>query len=208
MDETGGSGHPNRDSVPIGNAFDKYGSANPLVRGMMNRFFTDLDACLPAAAPTTVLEVGMGEAEVAGRLRSRWPAARVVGIDLPSSDLGAHWRGAGVPGCFADIAQLPFPDASFDLVLAIEVFEHLTEPGESLRELRRVGRADFVLSVPREPVWRMANLARGRYVAALGNTPGHLQHWSRRAFAELVGRELRVEQVRSPFPWTMVAAHA
>jgi hypothetical protein len=30
--------------------------------------------------------------------------------------------------------------------------------------------------VPREPIWRIGNMARGRYLGDLGNTPGHIQH--------------------------------
>jgi SAM-dependent methyltransferase len=192
--------------VPTGNTYDKYGSANPLVRRMMAGFFGALDAVLPAVAPATVLEVGIGEAEVAGRLAERYPAAAVVGIDLPDDDLADSWTQAGLPGAFADIARLPFPDDRFDLVLAIEVLEHVPEPEAALAELARVARHDLVLSVPREPVWRAANLARGKYVRALGNTPGHIQHWSRPAFVDLVASRFTVTEVRTPFPWTMVAA--
>ena len=41
--------------------------------------------------------------------------------------------------------------------------------------------------VPREPVWRVLNVARGRYVRWLGNPPGHIQHFSRAAFLALAG---------------------
>ncbi len=193
-------------AVPTGNTYDKYGSGNPLVRRMMAGFFGALDGVLPAVAPATVLEVGVGEAEVAGRLTERYPTASVVGIDLPDTDLAGAWAEAGVPGAFADIARLPFPDHRFDLVLAIEVLEHVPDPEAALAELARVARRHLVLSVPREPIWRVANLARGKYAGALGNTPGHIQHWGRRAFVDLVATRFTVTEVRSPFPWTMVAA--
>jgi hypothetical protein len=47
------------------------------------------------------------------------------------------------------------------------------------------------------------NVARGAYLRELGNTPGHVNHWSRRGFVELLGRFGEVLEVRSPFPWTM-----
>jgi len=192
--------------VPTGNTWDKYASANPLVRAMMKGFFASLDALLPARTPARILEVGVGEAEVAGRLTARYPDASLVGIDLPDPELAAAWTQVGVPGAFADIVALPFADGTFDLVLAIEVLEHVPDPAAALDELARVSAADVVLSVPREPVWRVANLARGKYVKALGNTPGHIQHWSRRAFTALVASRFTVTGARRPFPWTMVAA--
>ena len=60
------------------------------------------------------------------------------------------------------------------------------------------------MSVPREPLWRGLNLARGAYLKALGNTPGHVNHWSKRSFAALLGRHGKVVETRSPFPWTML----
>ena len=150
----------------------------------------------------------MGEGEVSARLRELYPDATIVGLDLPDDDLEAHWRARGINGMFADIAQLPFPATSFDLVMAIEVLEHVPDPPAALAELARVSRGQLVLSVPREPIWRVANMARGKYIGALGNTPGHINHWSKRGFARLVGAQFDVVDVRAPFPWTMVAARS
>ncbi|HZJ28201.1 MAG TPA: methyltransferase type 11, partial [Acidimicrobiia bacterium] len=60
--------------------------------------------------------------------------------------------------------------------------------------------------VPREPLWRVANMARGKYWRDLGNTPGHIQHWGRRSFAARVACHFDIVSVASPPPWTMVSA--
>lgn len=194
--------------VPIGNTYDKYASKNPIERRLMDGFFAALDAALPSASPTSILEVGVGEAEVANRVRERFPRARFVGIDLPDPELAGHWAASGLAGTFADITRLPFPDATFDLVLAIEVLEHVPDPEAAVRELARLATGSLVLSVPREPIWRVANMARGKYLSDLGNTPGHINHWSKGRFAALVGTQFSVRSVATPFPWTMVAATA
>lgn len=194
------------DGIPTGNTYDKYASANPVERRLMKGFFATLDSLVPALPPQRVLEVGVGEGEVTGRLRQRWPQAAFVGVDLPDPELAGEWHERSITAMFGDVVTLPFPDATFDLVLAIEVLEHVPDPDRALRELARVARADVLVSVPREPVWRAANMARGKYLKELGNTPGHIQHWGRRSFARTVARHLEVSSVRSPFPWTMVAA--
>jgi ubiquinone/menaquinone biosynthesis C-methylase UbiE len=194
--------------IPTGNTYDKYASTNPIERRLMAGFFAALDAALPADAPATVLEVGVGEGEVSARVRERWPGATVVGADLPDDDLAGSWRQRGMTGLFADIARLPFPAKAFDLVLAIEVLEHVPDADAALAELARLARGHLVLSVPREPIWRVANMARGKYLGALGNTPGHIQHWSRRGFVAQVGAHVEVVTVRTPFPWTMIGARA
>lgn len=194
------------EDVPTGNTYDKYASANPIERRLMGGFFDALDASLPRTNPARILEVGVGEGEVTARLSQRWPDATFCGVDLPDPELAGHWEGKGFDPLFGNIGQLPFPDDTFDLVLAIEVLEHVPYPELALAEMARVARRDVVVSVPREPIWCGLNLARGKYLKDLGNTPGHINHWSKRAFAELVSRRFDLRSVRSPLPWTMVSA--
>jgi len=52
--------------------------------------------------------------------------------------------------------------------------------------------------------WRVVNMARGAYWRELGNTPGHVNHFSKAAIVELCRRHGDVIESRSPFPWTMV----
>jgi ubiquinone/menaquinone biosynthesis C-methylase UbiE len=193
-------------TVPTGNTYDKYRSRNPIERRLMKAFFAALYAALPREHPAAVLEVGVGEGEISAKLRSLYPESHIVGVDLHDESLAAEWRMRGFVGVYADIARLPFPPLAFDLVMAIEVLEHVDDPAAALAELVRVSRGRLVMSVPREPIWRVANMARGKYLADLGNTPGHVQHWSRRSFAELVRSQLEVVSVSTPFPWTMIEA--
>jgi hypothetical protein len=78
------------------------------------------------------------------------------------------------------------------------------DPEATVAEMARVARSHLLVSVPREPLWRALNVARGAYVRELGNTPGHVNHWSKRAFVSLLSRHGDVEHARSPFPWTML----
>lgn len=190
--------------TPTGNTYDKYGTSNPVERRLMQRFFATLDGLLPEDPPARVLEVGAGEGHVAARIRARYPSATVVTFDLPDAQLAGAWEAGR--GVFGSADALPFPDRTFDLVLAIEVLEHVPWPAAAVSEIRRVGRGAVVASVPREPLWRVLNMARGKYLGALGNTPGHVQHWSRRGFARQLAAQLVVEEVESPLPWTVVAA--
>ncbi len=100
--------------------------------------------------------------------------------------------------------NLPFADGEFALASAIEVLEHVPDPEHTVSEMARCASKHLLVSVPREPLWRGLNMARGAYLKDLGNTPGHLNHWSRRAFVRLLSRYGEVQETRSPFPWTML----
>jgi SAM-dependent methyltransferase len=192
---------------PTGNTFDKYGSTNPVVRRLMAGFERTLDDLFTRAAPASVLDVGCGE----GVLTSRWAQALgdrpVVGIDLEDPKLRAEWetrQRANLEFRATDGDRLPFEDRRFELVAAIEALEHIPDPERTLGEMSRVAARDLLVSVPREPLWRALNVARGAYLTAGGNTPGHVNHWSRRGFIELLSRHGQVVEARSPFPWTML----
>ncbi len=193
---------------PTGNHYDKYASQNGIERRMMQGFLSTLDEMVDGLAPRSVLEVGVGEGEILQRISTRFPEATTIGIDLPDDELAAEWERRGVTAEFGDVTALRFDDGQFDLVLAIEVLEHVPQPERALAEIARVCSGAVVLSVPFEPVWRVGNMARGRYLRQLGNTPGHVNHWHRWSFAKAVGRHFDVQRVASPMPWTMVKATA
>jgi SAM-dependent methyltransferase len=197
-----------REGTVTGNTYDKYGSTNPVVKRLMAGFQRTLDELFAAADPQSLLDVGCGEAvlthEWAQRLGDQ---RRVVGIDLDDPALHAHWEQRTAPNLEYRVMKaenLPFADGEFDLASAIEVLEHVPDPEHTVAEMARVSSRWLLVSVPREPLWRGLNMARGAYWKDLGNTPGHLNHWSKRSFVELLSRHGEVVHARSPFPWTML----
>jgi 2-polyprenyl-3-methyl-5-hydroxy-6-metoxy-1,4-benzoquinol methylase len=193
--------------VPTGNTYDKYGSSNPVVKRLMAGFHASLDELWSVAAPESVLDVGCGEGVLTVEWAKRLDQGRVVGIDLEDPKLAQEWELRRRPNLefrVEEATALSFADDEFDLAAAIEVLEHVPEPEATLAEMARVGSRHLLVSVPREPLWRGLNVARGAYLRDLGNTPGHVNHWSKRSFAALLSRYGTVERVRSPFPWTML----
>jgi 2-polyprenyl-3-methyl-5-hydroxy-6-metoxy-1,4-benzoquinol methylase len=193
--------------VPTGNTFDKYGSQNPVVKRLMTGFHSTLDELWAKAAPGSVLDVGCGEGVLTVEWAERLGDGRIVGIDLDDPKLRAEWEKRSRDNLefrAEEATRLPFEDDEFDLAAAIEVLEHVPEPEATVAEMARVARRQLLVSVPREPLWRGLNMARGAYLRALGNTPGHVNHWSKRTFVSLLSRYGTVEEARSPFPWTML----
>ena len=100
----------------------------------------------------SVLDIGTGEGQVA-RAAIAAGAGRVVGIDPSVAQLAVAQDRAGGPA-FARAAavQLPFPTASFDVVVACLVFEHIDEVDAAIGEVGRVlrpgGRFLFFLNHP------------------------------------------------------------
>jgi 2-polyprenyl-3-methyl-5-hydroxy-6-metoxy-1,4-benzoquinol methylase len=190
-----------------GNVYDKHGSRNPIVRMLMAGFergLSDLLALVPA--PRQVLEVGCGEGHVTAWLAGRFPQAHVVGIDISPRIIAEAQRLH--PTHLFRVQDLYDVGNSgpWDLVVACEVFEHLAEPARGLDAVARASRGHVLVTVPREPLWRVLNVLRGRYWGTLGNTPGHVQHWGRKGILRLLRTRLDIVDTRTPLPWTQALA--
>ena len=198
---------PVAEAVPTGNTYDKYGSTNPVVRRLMAGFDAALDELWEQAAPESALDVGCGEGVLTERFAQRVAGGQVMGVDLEDPKLRAEWASrtrANLEFRSYDGPELPFGANEFDIVCAIEVLEHVPDPDRTLAEMVRVARRHVLVSMPREPLWRGLNMLRGAYVRRLGNTPGHVNHWSKGAFLDFVNAHGQIAAVRSPFPWTML----
>ena len=200
-------GPSGRAEVQAGNHYNKYESANPIARWLVAGFYRGLERLLRQIQFGSVHEVGCGEGYLLARFAGK-------GLQLRGSDLSPEI----VEESRRRVRRLQ-PDAEFkvasiydlrvesdraDLVLCCEVLEHLEETDRALRVLQELAQPYLIASVPREPIWRILNMARGKYLADLGNTPGHLQHWSRRQFLNRLSPYFEIKIVVSPFPWTMV----
>ncbi|MDQ3607669.1 MAG: class I SAM-dependent methyltransferase [Actinomycetota bacterium] len=196
-----------REGTVTGNTYDKYGSTNPVVKRLMAGFHGTLEDLFARTDPQSLLDVGCGEGVLTHEWAVRLGDRRVVGIDLDDPHLHAEWEGRRAPNLDYRVMkaqELPFTDGEFDCATAIEVLEHVPDPAHTVAEMARVAQRHLLVSVPREPMWRMLNMARGAYLKELGNTPGHVNHWSKRSFVELLSRHGTVVEARSPFPWTML----
>jgi ubiquinone/menaquinone biosynthesis C-methylase UbiE len=189
----------------VGNAYDKYASRNPLATLLTRRFLDTLEELLASAARGSLLDVGCGEGVLAQRWARRWRELEILAVDR--EPLSAEWERREEPNLsfgVADACSLPFAGGEFDVVCGIELLEQVPAADVALAELVRVARRAVLVSVPREPLWRVLNVLRGAYVGWLGNPPGHVNHYSRRAFVRMASAHGSIREVRTPLPWTIV----
>ncbi len=184
----------------------KYLTRNPVAQWLINAFYQSAHSMLRGIDPSSVLEVGCGEGFSTARLRQMLPSSTMFEASEVERRLlpAARARNPNVEISLESIYALERDAASFDLVVCLEVLEHLERPSEALAELARVANKWLLLSVPREPLWRVMNMARLRHWSQLGNTPGHVQHWSKAGFLAFVSTRVTPIEVHTPIPWTQI----
>lgn len=184
----------------------KYTYRNPLLRYANRRFLETIGAMLTGLRFETLLDVGCGEGIVFDHISERFKS-HIVGLDYDPTRLeSARERRGNTLLLTGDGHVLPFKDKSFDIILALELFEHVGNPMKVLEEARRVSRRFLLASVPREPWWRLGNMARLKYLRDLGNTPEHINHWTLSGFKEFVAEKFSIVEVKTPVLWTFVLA--
>lgn len=202
------SGGLKEDGIVVGNAYDKYGSRNPIVRWIMHGFDKVLSDLVQKASPKSIHEIGCGE----GYWVLDWnrKGIKAIGSDFSSQVIELARENAKAQGLeeslfnirsVYDVEQIK--DAA-DLIVCCEVLEHLEYPENALKTLQNITNNYIILSVPREPIWRGLNLLRGKYISDWGNTPGHIQHWSSKKIINLISEYFDIVEVKKPFPWTVL----
>ena len=186
---------------------NKYQMRNSLGRLLIKNFDKTVGELTKIVNPESILEVGCGEGHVTNILLD------VTDAQIRCTDI-AEEIFHEPDSCYRSrvsfhkrsIYELNQQEDQANLVICCEVLEHLESPLLGLEKLAKLANPYCLLSVPREPIFRTLNFLRGAYFKDLGNSPGHIQHWSKRGFIKLVQTQFEILVVEAPLPWTVILA--
>lgn len=186
---------------------EKYQSGNWIAQKLVSNFMNSILRTVQQAGSMDVHEIGCGEGHILGILASN--KFKVRGCDISNESLAiakleSAKRNLDIPLEIKSIYDLNADQDAADTVICCEVLEHLTDPEEGLKKLVSIAKKDLIVSVPNEPIWHILNMARGKYLSALGNTPGHFNHWSKKQFIRFVAAQAEIISVKTPLPWTLI----
>lgn len=190
----------------------KYLDTNPISVFLVNNYYSGLKRIIeriPEGEVRSVLEVGCGSGFSTQRIRAILPQniALEASEYLPAQVEEAKKINPGIKVVTEDVYSLDRLSSDFDMICLLQVLEHLKYPAEALKELSRVTKKYLIVGVPREPIWRMLNVVRFKYLASFGNTTGHVHHWSSKGIQRFIEEHFgRVVAVENPLPWTLVMA--
>lgn len=186
--------------------YRKHTAKNPLQKYFINNFFNSLIVEVKRLSPRTILDAGCGEGFTLEKLRENNIGQTLTGIDFSESAIQiGHKVHPQLILKKGSIYEIPFKTNQFDLVMCTEVLEHLEYPEKALTELKRVTKSYCIISVPNEPWFMLGNFLRGKNISRFGNDIEHIQHWSRSGIITLVGGFFDIIEIKSTFPWTLLA---
>ena len=178
-----------------GNYENKYESRGIFSKHFVGSFLKSLDYLIKVVENEilSINEIGCGEGYLTRHIRRNFQG-ELRGCDYSKNIIQRARelsRGQDILFYQKSIYKLGGQDRA-DMLVCCEVLEHLECPEEALSRLAETADRYVILSVPREPVWRMLNMIRMKYTRHLGNTPGHLQHWSRGRFIKFIEDRLEI----------------
>jgi 2-polyprenyl-3-methyl-5-hydroxy-6-metoxy-1,4-benzoquinol methylase len=188
----------------------KHESQNPIQRALIDNFHGKVVEMVRRAQPSTILELGCGEGYVLRALADAGVSAQLTGIELDdrAARIAGERLGERATIEHRDARALAADGRRFDMVMMLEVLEHIPDPAQMLPILDSLTNGWVLLSVPWEPVFRGLNFLRGKNLTRLGNDPDHVNHWGRLGFGKFVSTRFDIVTTPEVFPWSMVLARS
>lgn len=178
---------------------DKHESGNPVVQTLIRRYFGVLEKLVLEQPPAKVLDVGCGEGFTASQLKKLPMTFQYLGVDLNAGAVEeARRKNEGMHFEVGDVRKL---GQKADLVVCLEVIEHLDDADQGLSMLAKCSEGRVIVSVPWEPWFRLGNLVRGKYLDRWGNHPEHVQQFSPSSLKSAMERHFDDVTVTTSFPW-------
>lgn len=156
-----------------------------------------------------ILDLGCGEGITLERLLRKFPGRNIQGIDVLQENI-AICESFRLPVRWGNVSSVDEPDSSQDVVLFLEVIEHLPEPAIAIREIHRILRpgGKLVILFPNDRLFFIARLLTLRFREAFYD-PGHLFQWTVPTINNLIspfGFRM-VDSKRIPFYFWAICLH-
>lgn len=185
---------------------ESYNETNFIAKFLYKNFFNEIENMLVSCRGIeTMLEVGCGLGESSLEIQKMLP-----GVKFEVSEYDENYvkilRNSNFPlnVTHETVYNLQHSDSSFDCVILLEVLEHLDDYEKALEELFRVSNKYVLISVPNEPLWKILNFMRGKYMKDFGNTPGHINHFNLKELSNILSKYGKITYMATPIPWVMI----
>jgi ubiquinone/menaquinone biosynthesis C-methylase UbiE len=167
----------------------KYLTKNPIKRYSIKRFLSTILTELNNLNPDSVLDLGGGEGIVARLIHEKLDIKHIDIVDISSTSLNLAGKWTDSQRILADVYNLPFYTKSYDVVICLEVLEHLDNPLRALKEIKRIASSGIIITVPNTMFFRLGNLLSLKNLKNLGEDIDHKKSFNTRKFEKLLQKE-------------------
>ncbi|MFA5887820.1 MAG: methyltransferase domain-containing protein [Candidatus Nanoarchaeia archaeon] len=185
----------------------KHLSTNPIMKFVLKKFKQDIIETASMAFPQNILDVGCGNGFITKEIAKAFPNSKITAVDIEQEKIDyakRHNNAHNVKYLQGNMFHLPFKKNSFDLVICNEVLEHLADYNKAINILAGLSSRYLLVSVPNEPLFRIATFMRGKHLRTWGNMPGHVNNWNKRQIVNLLKPHGGIIKVLTSTVWNIV----
>lgn len=184
----------------------KYQTKNPLKLFFLKKFLIEIRGIVSGEEFESMLDAGCGEGLTLNILNQAVDlnSKKVKGFDFSEKSLVEARKNFPSGEFFVENIENIKSKEKFDLVICLEVLEHLRNPRAALINLKSLTSKRIVISVPWEPFFSLGNFLSGKNLIRLGNDIEHINNWSKKGIVELISDYFLIKKVKISFPWVII----
>lgn len=191
----------NKNSSPLQ---QKYLTKNPIKLKLNDIFIDAILSIVEKYSSDSIVEIGCGEGHVLKKISEKYPNLKLKGCDINEDALKLA-RVTLPEVLFEKIDILePFSIADkTDIVLVLEVIEHIANYKKALENIASLKSKYFVISVPNEPIFSYTSLLTLKNIKRFGKDPEHVNYWTSKQITQILSEYFKVIDVKTPGLWTI-----
>lgn len=175
---------------------------NNITSGVTHQFIFNVLEDIKKIKPANLLDIGCGTGYITKKFLNLVPEVTACDTDLKRIKIAKKFVGGGAKFVHSDGKSLPFKDREFEVVTCLEVLEHVKDYITLIKECKRVSKKYILFTVPREPIFLLANLLRGKHIRHFGNIPDHINHFNKRRFYKVLSGHVKIKNIKiNSFFW-------
>lgn len=182
---------------------EKYKTKNPLKFFIIKKFIENILTEVENKNPGKILDIGGGEGILAELIEKKLNK-KVNILDIDKEDIFFAKKYFNKTVIYGNLYNLPFLSNSYDMVICLEVLEHIENLEKSLEEIKRISSKNIILSVPNSFLFRIGNIVSFKNLRRLGESPDHKNYFNIKKINSLISQYFTVEKIICSSVWIII----
>lgn len=180
---------------------DKSKYENGFKSVLINFFLNSVYQVIKNTRANKILDIGCGEGYPDNFFLKKDKTLKITGIDENEIYLlKAKNKNPEVKYLSGNVNNLSSINNKFDLVLLMEVLEHLQFPQKALSEVIKCS-TKAIITIPYEPWFSIMSFVSGNRLKNFGQHPGHINNWNRNSIKRFLLHYYKDVKIKVSFPW-------
>ncbi len=200
------------ESGVVGNYYNKYNSKNFIENFLIDNYFKSLLKVCKKNSINNFIDIGCGEGNWLNEFTKK--GFQCIGTDhsdhvirLAKKNLDFEnleiFKSNIYDENFSSLINEKILSTGIKNIFFLEVLEHLENPVRIINQFKKINFDKMLITVPNEPLWRILNCCRLKYLNNFGNTPGHINHFSKKKLKNLLSNNFEIIEIRLPLPFLL-----